>query len=103
MLEPNALKSSSNRERDNNERDSYLEARKSSENKRALPPSRCTESLGIQLAHVSHSNDANAGIFLCEKHAESADRLRKKRKAIKSDCLNVERRSRRTEGKKFLK
>lgn len=36
-----------------------------------LPPSCETELLGIHLAHVSQTNDANHGIFLGEDHTDS--------------------------------
>lgn len=36
----------------------------------SLPPTSLTESLGIHLAHVTHSDDADGGIFLGEDHIE---------------------------------
>ena len=33
-----------------------------------LPPPCIAESLGIHLAHVTHANDANHGIFLGQHH-----------------------------------
>lgn len=35
-----------------------------------LPPSRIAQPLGIHLAHVSHSNDANCGSIFGELHVE---------------------------------
>lgn len=78
MLEPNALKSSCERKRkkrQKNKRENVLPITnnmtvavgKSDD----LPPSCETELLGIHLAHVSQTNDANHGIFLGEDHTDS--------------------------------
>lgn len=77
ILEPNALKSSFEGDRELEERlmgayplDTACIVRQHRKIWN-LPPSGITEALGIHLAHIAHANDANRSIFLGASHSAS--------------------------------
>lgn len=47
-----------------------------------LPPSRITQALGIHLAHIAHTDDANRGILLGASHPGNDSRSQRRRSTI---------------------
>ena len=92
MLEPNALKSSFARRGKGNETAEKEEQELTSQDwspavtgsRRArtvgeLPPSCLAQALGIHLAHITHTDDANRGILLGAAHLDNDSRSLRRR------------------------